>query len=308
MAVLYNQFSIIDVISDLKTKSIVIVTNFKVDPSTIDLNTVTLYDYSAGKSQLTDYSLQVDGKNIVITLDDYPGPGTRFYLKVTDIYDALNRKINYAYNDYIIFDNEVITTVEVISPGFREVINSNIIDVKLKVKDALEEGAYKIQISSDNAFFNTLATIVCNATLDELISDSGSNTVSITENNSAEGEIKFRAEINYNGQLFIRGRAEQSESEVGRWSEMSSFSIYTVPVDSMDTTFLDNSLATFDLFPDEFNAEPLSINTKSSVANITDGAFFVEFNKAIKLPEDYELDKDGYVSLGIVTGFRKELK
>ena len=156
MAVLYNQFSIIDVISDLKTKSIVIVTNFKVDPSTIDLNTVTLYDYSAGKSQLTDYSLQVDGKNIVITLNDYPGPGTRFYLKVTDIYDALNRKINYAYNDYIIFDNEVITTVEVISPGFREVINSNIIDIKLKVKDALEEGAYKIQISSDNDILSCL--------------------------------------------------------------------------------------------------------------------------------------------------------
>ena len=43
--------------------------------------------------------------------------------------------------------------------------------VKLKVKDALEEGAYKIQISSDNAFFNTLATIVCNATLDELTSE-----------------------------------------------------------------------------------------------------------------------------------------
>ncbi len=307
MAVLYNQFNITDVISDLQTKSIVIATNFKVDPSTVDLNTVTLYDYSAGKSQLTDYSLQVDGKNIIITLDDYPGPGTRFYLKVTDIYDALNRKINYAYNDYIIFDNEVVTTIEVVSPGFREVINTNIIDVKLKVKDALEEGAYKIQISSDNAFFNTLATIVCNATLDELTSNSDSNTISVTENNSTEGIINFRAEINYNGQVFIRGRAERSESEVGRWSEMSSFSIYTVPVESMDTTFLENSLATYDLFPEEF-AEALEVSGKSSIADITDGAFFIEFNKAIKLPEDYELDEDGYVSLGIVTGFRKGLK
>ena len=307
MAVLYNQFNITDVISDLQTKSIVIATNFKVDPSTVDLNTVTLYDYSAGKSQLTDYSLQVDGKNIIITLDDYPGPGTRFYLKVTDIYDALNRKINYAYNDYIVFDNEVITAIEVVSPGFREVINTNIIDVKLKVKDALEEGSYKIQISSDNAFFNTLATIVCNATLDELTSNSDSNTVSVTENNSAEGIINFRAEINYNGQVFIRGRAERTDSEVGRWSEMSSFSIYTVPVESMDTTFLENSLATYDLFPDEF-AEALEVSGKSSIADITDGAFFIEFNKAIKLPEDYEIDADGYVSLGIVTGFRKGLK
>ena len=307
MAVLYNQFGIIEVISDLKTKSIVIATNFKVDPSTVDLNTVTLYDYSAGKSQLTDYSIQVDGKNIILTLNDYPGPGTRFYLKVTDIYDALNRKINYAYNDYIIFDNEVITTVEVISPGFREVLNSNILDVKLKVKDALEEGAYKIQISSDNAFFNTLATIVCNATLDELTNNSDSNTVSIAENNSAEGMINFRAEINYNGQVYIRGRAEKSDSEVGRWSEMSSFSIYTVPMDSMDTSFLENSLSTYELFPDEILEELEAVN-KTSIVDITDGAFFIEFNKAIKLPEDYEVDEDGYVSLGTITGFRKELK
>ena len=307
MAVLYNQFGIIEIISDLKTKSIIIATNFKVDPSTVDLNTVTLYDYSAGKSQLVDYSLQVDGKNIIITLDDYPGPDTRFYLKVTDIYDALNRKINYAYNDYIVFDNEVITTVEVISPGFREVINSNIIDVKLKVKDALEEGSYKIQISSDNAFFNTLATVVCNATLNEITSNSDGNIISIADNKSTEGEIKFRAEINYNGQIYIRGRAEKSDSEVGRWSEMSSFSIYTVPMDSMDTTFLENSLSTFDLFPDEFE-ETLETTNKSSIADITDGAFFIEFNKAIKLPEDYKTDADGYVSLGIVTGFRKELK
>ena len=308
MAVLYNQFSITDVISDLKTKSIIIVTNFKVDPATVDLNTVTLYDYSAGKSQLTDYSIQVDGKNIILTLSDYPGQGTRFYLKVTDIYDALNRKINYAYNDYIKFDNDVITSVEVVSPGFREVVSTSLIDVKLKVKDALEEGAYRIQISSDNAFFNILATIVCSATLDDLQSESNGNVVSIEENTSTEGEIKFRAEINYNGQVFIRGRAERSDAEVGRWSEASSFSLYTVPMESMDTTFLENSLATFDLFPEEFEVEALEILNKSNIVSTEDGCFFMEFNKEIKLPEDYETNKDGYVLLGTITGFRKELK
>ena len=307
MTVLYNQFCITDVISDLKTKSIVIVTNFKVDPSTVDLDTVTLYDYSAGKSQLTEYSIQVDGKNIILTLEDYPGPGTRFYLKVTDIYDSLNRKINYAYNDYIKFDNDVITSVEVVSPGFREVINTNLIDVKLKVTDALEEGAYRIQISSDNVFFNILATIVCNATLDELQSESNGNILSIEDNSSAEGEIKFKADINYNGQVFIRGRAEKSDSEVGRWSDTSSFSLYTVPMESMDTTFLENSLATFDLFPGEA-LEALDIISKSSIVDTEDECFYIEFNKEIKLPDDYEVDENGYVSLGIITGFRKGLK
>jgi hypothetical protein len=78
-------------------------------------------------------------------------------------------------------------------------------------------------------------------------------------------------------------------------------------MDSMDTSFLENSLSTYELFPNEI-LEELEIINKTSISDITDGAFFIEFNKAIKLPEDYEVDKDGYVSLGTITGFRKELK
>ena len=306
MSVLYNQFSIIEVISDLKSKTIIIATNFKVDPSTVNLNTVSLYDYSAGNGQLVNYDLHVDGKNICIILGDYPGPGTKYYLKITDIYDALNRKINYAYNDYIIFDNEVLTRIEVLSPGFREVITQNIVNVKLKVEDPLSEGKYRIQISTDNVFFKTLTSLVCNATADEIISDD--DNIKVLSNNSQVGELNFKIDINYNGQLYIRARAERADNEVGRWSEISSFTIHTIPAESMDTTFLEESVTTFDLFPDEVTFEPLSISNKSNIAEVTDGAFYMEFNKEIKLPDDYKVDEDGYVSLGIVTGFRKGLK
>ena len=306
MSVLYNQFSIIEVISDLKNKTIIIATNFKVDPSTINLNTVSLYDYSAGSGQLADYDLHVDGKNICIILRDYPGPGNKYYLKVTDIYDALNRKINYAYNDYIIFENEVLTQVEILSPGYREVLSQNIVNIKLRITDPLEEGQYKIQISADNVFFKNLSTIICNATADEITSSE--DTVKILENNSKSGELNFKADVSHNGQLYIRARAERSGSEVGRWSEIISFTMHTLPIDSIDTVFLEESLSTFDLFPNEADLEPLAISEKSSIIDITDGAFYIEFNKDIKLPEDYKVDEDGYVSLGIITGFRKGLK
>lgn len=306
MSVLYNQFSVIEVITDLKTKTIIIATNFKVDPSTVDLNTVSLYDYSAGTGQLTDYSLHVDGKNICIILRDYPAAGTKYFLKITDIYDALNRKINYAYNDYIVFDNEVLTQVEVLSPGFREVLTQNTIDIRIRITDPLDDGKYRIQISTDNVYFKILTTIVSNATSDEIVSSD--NIVTIIDNESKNGELKFKANIDYNGQLYIRARAERADNEVGRWSETSSFTINTIPADSMDTTFLEESLTTFDLFPDETALEPLEINEKSTIADVTDAAFYIEFNKDIKLPEDYKVDEDGYVTLGIVTGFRKGLK
>ena len=306
MSVLYNQFSVIEVITDLKSKTIIIATNFKVDPSTVNLNTVSLYDYSAGNGQLTDYTLHVDGKNICIILRDYPGSGTKYYLKITDIYDALNRKINYAYNDYIVFENEVLTQVEVLSPGYREVFSQNIIDIKIKVTDPLDEGKYRVQISTDNVYFKILTTIISNATSNEIVSSD--NAVQIISDNSNSGELNFKANIDYNGQLYIRARAERADNEVGRWSETSSFTIHTIPAESMDTTFLEESLTTFDLFPDNVELESLSVNAKSNVANVTDGAFYIEFNKAIQLPEDYKTDADGYVSLGIVTGFRKGLK
>jgi hypothetical protein len=306
MSVLYNQFCITDILPDLKTKTIVITTNFKVDASTINLNTVSLYDYSAGNGQLADYTLYVDGKSICIILKDFPGPGTKYYLKVTEIYDALNRKINYAYNDYIVFDNDVITDVEIITPGYRETFTQNIIDIKLKVKDSLADGLYKIQVSSDNTFFKSLAVISCSA-VDKTITSEDESLITISESEVTEEFITLKACVNYNGQVYMRARAERSDHEVGRWSNLQPFTINTIPADSMDTTFLDQSLTTFDLF-DDLNTEPLSISKKESVVNIEDEMFFLEFNKEIALPEDYELTEDGYVCLGTIIGFRKELK
>lgn len=306
MSVLYNQFCIVDVLPDLKTKTIVITTNFKVDASTVNMKTVSLYDYKNEGSQIADYSLYVDGKSICIILNDYPPTDTKFFLKVNDIYDALNRKINYSYSNYIVFTNDVITDIEILSPAYRETFNKNTINIKLKITDPLEEGTYKVQISSDNTFFKILSTVNYNATSQELISSD--DVVVITEDKSNSGEINFLATIDFNGQLYIRARAERSDSEVSRWCELIPFTINTVPVDSMDTTFLDQSLTTYDLFEDEFDLSPLNVNDIGKVVPIEDGMFYIEFNKAIALPEDYELTEDGYVDLGVVIGFRKGLE
>lgn len=297
MTVLYNQFSITQVVPDLRTKSIIIMTNFKIDPSTVNLKTVALYDYSSGDRRTVNYNLHVDGKNIIILLEESPTCDSKLFLKVSDIYDALNRRLNYAYNNYVVVENDVITKIDIISPSHREFISNNVVTIKLKVTDALTEGRYVVQIGADNAFFKTVSTTICN------IGDDAIN----------EDSIEFSTTIDYNGQLFIRARAERNETEVGRWSELTSFSMQTMPMDSMDTTFLEESITTFDLFPDEiiglgetnFNIE---IQDKNLIADIKDGVLYIEFNKDLLLPEDYEVDKDGYVSLGIITGFRKELK
>lgn len=299
MTVLYNQFCITQVVPDLKTRSIIITTNFKVDPSTVDFKTVTLYDCTAGDRRVMDYTLQVDGKNIIILLDEVPAYNTKVYLKVSDIYDALNRQLNYAYNNYIDLASSVETRVEVLSPGFREALSDTLVTIRLKIVDPpLTEGRYVVQTSSDNAFFKVISTNTCDANDESII----------------DGVIEFKTIIDYNGQLFIRARAEKNDSDLGRWSDISTFSMLTVSMESMDTTFLDDSIVTYDLFPNEIIglggtiSDIAEITNKGKIINASDRVLYIEFNKELLLPEDYEVNENGYVELGIITGFRKELK
>ena len=108
----YNEFSIQDVLPDLSKKQIVITTNFQIDPTTVDLTTVKFFDYDSAK--IESYTLKVDGKNIILTLDHYPSSSVRYYLKVENVKDALKRKLSCDYNDYIKFyaavkDNSELT-------------------------------------------------------------------------------------------------------------------------------------------------------------------------------------------------------
>ena len=104
----------------------------------------------------------------------------------------------------------------------------------------------------------------------------------------------------------MRARAEINDSVVGDWSETVSFNIYTVHMDSIETTFLEDYLTTYDLFEEEALVETEIIDRSEIATN--DGLFYIELNKKIKLPDNYEVDDDGYINLGTVLGSRKELK
>jgi hypothetical protein len=78
-------------------------------------------------------------------------------------------------------------------------------------------------------------------------------------------------------------------------------------MESINTNFLEDYLLTDDLFDDTVELIQTEIQDKTAIAT-NDGVFYLEFNKEIQLPENYEVDEDGYVNLGTIIGFRKELK
>lgn len=294
----YNLFSIQDVTPDLSRKQIIVKTNFQVDPTSVDLTTVRFFNYDETKLEM--YSLSVDGKNIIIDLNEIPSNNARYYLKISKIKDALKRTLACDYDDYIRFYDDVITKVEVVSPVSRQTYKSREIEFKLRATDVVDNLYYKIEVGIDNAFFSTIATIRCSGLNIE------SDDMEISNLSMENNIIKFTALIDRDGQLYVRARAEQTETIIGDWSEVISFNIYTVSMDSIETTFLEDYLTTDELFEEEMLLET-EIADRSEIAT-NDGLFYLEFNKKIKLPKDYELDDNGYIKLGTVSGFGKEFK
>lgn len=298
----YNDFSIVNVFPDFTNKSLIIETNFKVDPTSVDTNTVKFYDYD--NSKLYIYTLKCDNKRIIIQMIDAPVCGLRYFLHIIGIKDALGRTLKTQYNDYIIFNYDVRTKITVMSPVSRTTYNSKIIDIKLKAAEIEEGIRYKIEISPDASFFKKLADIQCNEANIKL--DSTEESISIN-NSSIDGDVvKVSVTIEKDGQLFIRARAELSDDTVGDWSEVISFNIHTVPMDSIETTFLEEYLTSYDLFDEETLIET-KIEDRTAIGT-NEGMLYIEFNKNIKLPNNYTLNEDGYISLGTVIGTRKELK
>ena len=281
----YNEFSIQEVIPDLSNKRLIIITNFKVDPQTILPTNIALYNYDL--TSLETYQLIPDNKNIFVVMNDYPTNDTRYYLKIKDLRDALGRTLKTEFNDYIIFKNEVKTKLEIVSPKSRETVKSRVIPMKIKVTELDEEKATtcRIEFSSDNIFYNILNTV---------------------EQDIVNGEVSIDTTIEREGQIYVRARAER-DNLVGDWSETICFNIYTIPMESINTNFLEDYLLTDDLFDDTVDLIQTEIQDKTAIAT-NDGIFYLEFNKEIQLPENYEVDEDGYVNLGTIMGFRKELK
>ena len=232
--------------------------------------------------------------------------------EIENLKDALKRKLSTKYNDYIRFFSDVITKVEILSPMSRQTFNSRIFEIKLKATEIVDHLTYRIEIGIDNAFFSTVATIKCSglsATTEDINSDNiniTSSTVTIDSGALTNDIIKLNTRIEREGQLYIRARAEISDGVVGDWSEVLSFNIHTISMDSIETTFLEDYLTTSDLFEEESLLETEVVEKSDAISN--DGLFYLEFNKDIKLPEKYELDENGYINLGVVLGTRKELK
>lgn len=200
---MYNEFSITGITHSLANKNIILETNFKLDPDSINMTTVKVKHNVTGKMQ--DYSLSVDKtkKNIVIEFNQMPTPNTGYLVSVTDIKDALERTLKNYLNQTVIFEaTDVKHKVAITKPFSGEAIENNIIEVNIKATpehDIDSINGYYYEIASDVAFCNPMTLL------------SSSSSVTFTDVPT--------------GQCFIRCRVQDinDTSIFGEWSEPISF-------------------------------------------------------------------------------------
>lgn len=196
---MYNEFSITGITHSMADKNIVLETNFKLNPDTVNMTTVKVKNGNTGT--IEDYTLSVDRKNIVIEFVKMPTPNTRYYVSVTDIKDALDRTLKNHLNQTIIFETtDVKHKVAILKPFNGEAIENNIIEVNVKATpDDEPVNGYYYEIASDVAFCDPIT----------LTSDSDSVTFTDVPT----------------GQCFVRCRVQDlsDPSIFGAWSTPVAF-------------------------------------------------------------------------------------
>lgn len=205
---MYESFSLLSIDTVLKEKKIIVSTSLDIDTYEMLNTTIELLDRET--KQIEPFTYEVVGKDIVITLNDYPVPNNLYRLVIRNLKSITGDLLTPGINRNVQFDSEILTEVNVLSPSMFEKIK--VLEVNLKefipntVK--LEEGQlesdlyvnnFYIEIAKDNAFYNPVIKTVIN-------------------------KPSIILALETKGQYYLRARVESLDgSNYGKWCELLTF-------------------------------------------------------------------------------------
>ena len=262
---MYVDFRPTEVQSNLKDKRITILFSGTIDPSTINVDTVSLCHRDS--KVLFDYDLDVIQSEVRITLKDYLVPNEKYLLKVQNVRNLSDEMIVSPLSRIVTFKSTIIQTVKIINPTFHQETSS----LKIKLEEEYDKepiGRYLIQLSADVNFYTDLKEIV-----------------------STDTEIQIE-DLEKGKQYFVRARCE-TETDYGAWSEKVPF-IFS-DKDKQDETYIPTVPKDDEDFPVTTPVEdnsPVFIDTMNIISsprpNKTPQSFIFVFSDAVS--EDIKID------------------
>lgn len=308
----YNSyFSVLGAYADLALKQIIIETNFLINPKSVTMDNILLYEVSNDNEnhKLTKFfslSLDETKKNIIIQFEDYPKDNSKFFIIVKNLIDKLDRELKYNYDKYIVFSYNIKTKVSINNPLDQSVLKDNNVEFNIATSCEDKEIKYRIEISHDVAFFKSDSLLLSDNKKEEIILSNNLDYDFIGYDIDSKN-IKALIVFKTDGQYYIRARAEKQENITGKWSDIVSFSITTAKSPMQDSSgFLNDFLYSDVLYEEDYKQlEELS----STPDAITNQEFYIEFNKNISFEEnkDSQYTNDGLLYIGKAYMTRRDL-
>jgi hypothetical protein len=254
---MFQDFSVLAVDTDLKTKSVLIEFNLDIASESVNDSTINIFDRTTKNT--AEFISKVNGKSVVLELIEWPTPNVEYIVKVQKLKSILGDELPVGFRKSIKFASAICTEVDIISPAFDEVID----ELKLEWKEVLTAdtqkpfNAYYIEIAKD-PYFNNIVKKTNVEQKDEIV---------LTDVNK--------------GQYFVRCRVQDSTG-YGKWSEVISF-IFGDTAAPADPIYDDNE-------NNETPDEPIYV--ENSVLNVTSQPIDGETPSSILIEFDGDIDID----------------
>lgn len=203
---MYQDLRILAVDANMQHKRVTIELNFDVDPETVTSSNVELL--SKSDRSLVDYTAEISGKVITLTLVRWPIPNFEYVMSIRNLKNVMGEELASGLRRKIVFKSSICSTVHVLHPAYGEVISDTKASWEEKLADPTHEyvHSYRIEVSKENTFY----------TLERHTEVAGKQEVDLQD-------LK-------NGQYYIRVRA-QKDGEFGPWSEVVTFLVGEVPAE-----------------------------------------------------------------------------
>ena len=294
-----NVFNITAITPDYSNKSILIKTNFKVDPSTVKKKNVQVIAASSGIT--VTYKLSVEDDKIIITLKDWPDLDSYYVVKVENVKDMLNRDLVHPLSKDIKFKAECELKTIVHSPNNNEAVIQQHNLIYFSIKQVNPDGTLSSHPMPDNSLPNQKLP---NEDEEEKSSELTKKAV-LEDESDVTYHFEFALDTAFfdivkdytspytdgyiqldNNQYYMRARAIKNGMQ-GDWSDTITFTV--IPelnecdslIEEAKKDYLEDIMAPVEFFLE--SDKDLEIVSRSN-NGVTYPEFYLEFNK--------DLDKD----------------
>lgn len=243
---MYREFDVLSVVTDIKTKAIIIEFSLDLDPETVSTKNLLLINRNT--NSILPCTIESSKNKVYIELNDWPEPNVEHMLFIQkELKSIVGDSLRNSLQRALIFKSAITSVINIISPSHHEKLK----DLNISWKESNEVisdsiNSYRIDIAENNAFYNIVKS-------------------SLVEN---KNEILIE-DVN-NGQYYIRIRAEKS-GEYGRWSEIVAFTKADISEEAEEIFEIDDEPSF------EKNLEIINMPINGE----TPESFFIEFDEIL---------------------------